>query len=85
MNAAMKEMLTSKKFLAALIAMVAYVAAHFGLQIDQTEAAAMLAPLLAYIVGQGFADTGKSAAVITAAGKPANDNAPPAPPIQAAA
>lgn len=58
----MKDLLTSKKFQAAVIAVLAQIAAKFGLELDEASALMLISPLIAYIVGQGVADLGKSAA-----------------------
>ncbi len=39
---------------------------RLGLQLDNETVGLLLAPILVYIVGQGFADTGKTAALINA-------------------
>jgi hypothetical protein len=55
------EILTSKKFQTAILAaVVAGVASYTGLPTEQIWA--IVSPLCAYIVGQGLADFGKSAA-----------------------
>lgn len=58
----MKDLLTSKKFQAAVIAVLAQIAAKFGLELDEASALMLISPIIAYIVGQGVADLGKSAA-----------------------
>lgn len=62
MQDAIKTLLSSKKFLVAIFA-VALVVAWGMLPALQTavDINAILAPLIAYIIGQGIADFGKSA------------------------
>jgi hypothetical protein len=71
MKATILEMLTSKKFLAAAISAIVYLAGRFGWHVDSTQLMPAVAPLWAYVLGQGLADQGKSAAQIVA------DNAAP--------
>ncbi len=47
----------SKKFQAAMIRLVVAVAKHFIPQLDETSTLELLAPILAYILGQGLADS----------------------------
>lgn len=54
-----KDMLASKKFLAALIAAIVWVAGRFGAELNSEELMPVVAPLWAYILGQGVADIGK--------------------------
>lgn len=64
---AIKALLASKKFLMAIISMVAWAAGRFGFQLDVDEITILISPLVAAIVGQGIADAGKHKA-------PAHDN-----------
>lgn len=57
-----KEMLQSKKFVAALVTAVVWGVARFGVQLDTEELIGLVTPLHAYIIGQGVADFGKSKA-----------------------
>jgi hypothetical protein len=66
MKTAILEMLSSKKFLAAMLAIVGWFAGLLGFNVDPAQLAAGLSPLLAYIIGQGIADHGKPAAKILA-------------------
>ena len=50
---------TSKKFVASLAGVIVGLIAQLGLDLDQQAVATILAPLMAYIVGQGIADHGK--------------------------
>lgn len=56
---AVKQMLGSKKFVAALISAAVWGLGRLGLHIDESTLAGMVAPFIAYIVGQGIADTAK--------------------------
>jgi hypothetical protein len=71
MKATLLELLTSKKFLAALAAIIVYVAGRFGLDIDPATLDRVFAALLVYVGAQGAADIGKSAAVVKANAEPA--------------
>lgn len=66
MGDALKEMFTSKKFLATLAGIVITLAAKVGLNIDDETAAMIVGLISAYILGQGVADAGKSKAKIEA-------------------
>jgi hypothetical protein len=67
MKNALLDLVTSKKFLAALTAIIVYVAGRFGFNVDTAVLDRIYAALLVYIGAQGIADNGKSAAQITAA------------------
>lgn len=56
-----RDLLASKKFLVALVAVLAHLAGRFGFEVDQEAMITILSPLYAYIVGQGIADHGKPA------------------------
>lgn len=56
---ALKQMLGSKKFLAAVVGLIVGFAAKKGLDLDTESLMAILSPILAYILGQGVADMGK--------------------------
>ncbi len=55
----LKTLLTSKKFLVALLALVTWVAGKFGFALNSEELLPVVTPLWAYIIGQGIADTKK--------------------------
>ena len=55
----LKTLLTSKKFLVALIALVVWVGGKVGLDLNNEELLGAVTPLWAYIIGQGIADTKK--------------------------
>lgn len=58
-----KELLASKKFVMAVLAVAAYLGSKLGFGFGAEEAFAVISPLLAAILGQGAADWGKSAAL----------------------
>lgn len=59
-----KALFSSKKFVAALVAMVVWLAGKLGLHLSTEVVSGAIAPLLTYIVGQGIADQGKPAAQV---------------------
>lgn len=67
MKSTLIDLFTSKKFLAAVTAVVVYVAGRFGFDLDTATLDRVFAALLVYVGAQGVADVGKSAAVINAA------------------
>ena len=59
----MKELVKSKKFLMSLAGIIAVVLGHFtGIMEDKIQE--ILAVIIAYVLGQGVSDFGKSAALI---------------------
>lgn len=56
-----RDLFASKKFLVALVSVIAHVAGRYGFDVDQEAMITILSPLYAYIVGQGIADHGKPA------------------------
>ena len=66
MKVALFDLFTSKKFIAALAAVVIYVAGRFGFNVDPVTLDRIFAALLVYVGAQGVADVGKSAAAINA-------------------
>ena len=68
MMAVIKEMLTSKKFLAALLAAIVWIAGRFGAHLDYDALMGAVTPLWLYVVGQALADHGKSAEIVAQAG-----------------
>lgn len=56
----MRELLTSKKFIASIMGVIVTIAGKYGLELDETALATIISPILAYIVGQGIADHGKN-------------------------
>lgn len=67
MKQALLDLFTSKKFLAALTAILVYVAGRVGFDIDPSTLDHIFAALLVYVGAQGVADHGKSAAEVAAA------------------
>lgn len=66
MKATLLALFTSKKFLAAVTALIVYVAGRFGFDLDTVALDHIFAALLVYVGAQGIADNGKSAAAIAA-------------------
>jgi hypothetical protein len=66
MKDTLRDLLTSKKFLAALTAIVVYIAGRFGFDVDTTVLDHIFTALLVYTGAQGVADMGKPAALATA-------------------
>ena len=58
---AVLEMVGSKKAIAAVAGLIVSFALKYGLELDTESVAAVISPILAYILGQGFADQGKHA------------------------
>ena len=56
----LKELFSSKKFIAALISAVIAIAGKYGFQIDEATLYLFMGPFITYIVGQGIADHGKN-------------------------
>lgn len=63
----MPDLLQSKKFQAALIGLIVVIAQHFVPGLQEVDLYALLAPFVAYIIGQGLADFGKEQALMAAA------------------
>lgn len=61
-----KALLSSKKFIAALIAALVWLGGKVGLHVDSETMAGIVGPIVAYVLGQGIADHGKEAAQIAA-------------------
>lgn len=66
MNESLKGLFTSKKFIAAVVAVLVAIGTRYGLNLDPETVGVIIAPIVAYIVGQGMADRGKEAAAINA-------------------
>lgn len=60
----LKDLLSSKKFVAMLVAIAVFVAGRFGLDVDPATLDHVFAAILVYVGAQGIADNGKSAALI---------------------
>ena len=62
-----KEAATSKKFIMALAGVAVTGAGRIGLQLPVEDVALIVMPVVAYIIGQGWADSGKEAAKVEGA------------------
>lgn len=60
------EMLTSKKFIAMVAGFIVTLLAKWKINIDPQTIMSLVGLIIAYIVGQGWADSGKEAAKIEA-------------------
>lgn len=60
-----KEMLLSKKFIVAVSGTIVALVAKIGLNLPVEDVATVLSPIIAYIIGQGWADSGKEAAKLS--------------------
>lgn len=67
MKQALIDLFTSKKFLAALAAVIVYAAGRFGFDVDPAVLDRIWEALMVYVGAQAIADHGKSAAQVTAA------------------
>lgn len=67
MKQTLTDLFTSKKFLAALTAIIVYVAGRFGFDVDTAILDRIFAAFLVYVGAQGIADNGKSSAQILSA------------------
>ncbi len=65
-RATLQELLTSKKALAVITAILVYVAGHFGFDLDPAALDRVFGAILVYVVAQGAADIGKGAAQVAA-------------------
>ena len=63
---ALKGVLSSKKALMAFVSILVWVVAKTGLEYDAADILPIVAPLWAYIFGQGLADLGKEKAKVDA-------------------
>lgn len=54
-----RSLLSSKKFIVALAATLAWAIGLLGLDVSAEQIGAVLSPLYAYVLGQGIADVGK--------------------------
>lgn len=70
------DLFTSKKFLAALTAVIVYVAGRFGFDVDTAALDHIFAALLVYVGAQGVADVGKGAALARASAEAAARSLP---------
>lgn len=58
----LRELLSSKKLIVALIGVIVALASRVGLDLSTEDVALVVSPIVAFILGQGIADHGKSAA-----------------------
>jgi uncharacterized membrane protein (DUF441 family) len=63
-----RSLLSSKKFIAAIIGIVIAIAGRYGFSLDPELVRELVYILIAYIVGQGIADHGKASAEIAVMG-----------------
>lgn len=61
-----KEAATSKKFIVTLAGVISGALLKIGMDLPTEDVAVVLSPMVAYIIGQGWADRGKEAAKVTA-------------------
>jgi uncharacterized membrane protein (DUF441 family) len=61
MPAFLRQLLTSKKTIAAIAGVIVAAVGRVGLDLDPEAVTQIIAPIVAYIVGQGIADAGKEA------------------------
>lgn len=71
-----KDLLSSKKFIVMLAALIVASASKAGLDLNEELVNQILAMAAAYVVGQGIADHGKEAAKVSAASSEAGKPAP---------
>lgn len=69
-----KEAATSKKFIVTVAGVIAAAAMKINLELSTEAVATILAPIVAYIIGQGWADSGKEAAKVEGAVTLATNN-----------
>ena len=58
---ALLDMVASKKAISAIAGVIVAFALKYGLELDTESVAAVISPIIAYILGQGVADFGKAA------------------------
>lgn len=68
----LKTLLTSKKFMAMVSGLIVVLLAKLKFEVDPTTIAELVAMVVAFILGQGVADSGKEAAKINAVSAGAN-------------
>jgi hypothetical protein len=59
-----KEFLTSKKFIVAVVGIILSLAARYNLNLDAAAVESIVYIVIAYLIGQGWADAGKEAAKV---------------------
>src|SRR5688500_530191 len=60
-----REFLTSKKFIVAVAGLIVAAAGKVGLELPTETVVLLLAPIITYLISQGWADRGKEAAKVT--------------------
>ena len=75
MKKALAALFSSKKFLVMITAIVAYILARVGWDVDPGKIDSLLGVVAVYLGAQGIADHGKEAALVTAASAAAADGA----------
>jgi hypothetical protein len=63
---AIKGILSSKKAFVAVLSGAIWIAGRFGLELQIDDLLPVVAPLWAYVIGQGIADAGKEKAKVEA-------------------
>ena len=59
-----REFLTSKKFIVAVAGLIVAAAGKVGLELPTDTVVLLLAPIITYLISQGWADRGKEAAKV---------------------
>lgn len=70
MKDAFADLFASKKFIVAIVSVIAWAVGHIGLELTAEQLAPIVGPLWLFIVGQAFADHGKEAAKVEAESLP---------------
>lgn len=70
MSQALKDLLSSKKFLVAVLSIVVWAIGKAGLSLTVEQLLPIVGPLWVYIFGQGLADLGKEKAKVEAESSP---------------
>lgn len=60
----LKEFITSKKFIVAVAGVILATAGKYGLNLDPDSVQNIVYVVVAYLIGQGWADSGKEAAKV---------------------
>lgn len=78
-----KEFLTSKKFIAAVAGVIIAAASKIGLDLSTETVGLLIAPILTYLISQGWADRNKEAAKVQAVAEASRGMATPEEAIEA--
>lgn len=70
-----KEAVSSKKFIMTVAAVIAAWTAKIGLDLPTETVALLIAPIVTYVLAQGWSDAGKGAAKVEAVAKVVTDDA----------